>query len=290
MARKFTQRQAVEYLQSNANWNWLQMQKETPTDPAKLKPATVIRYASRLYQMNELDEREAHTAAELRGHGAGEHHKGRKQKRAPGYYKPTKIPRGRFNQPILESENRHGAWRPKGRGPRLHAGYVRITSGEGMAKRELVLAANKKQTVYINVTGTEGRYKALFARSGYRADLLLEAAGYKRSSRSPLVWVKARPDAGLERYLLSIIPYTQSNAGTSDVSAWGRITLYEIMVDEEGVPVRQRRKRERWPGVRPGFKAGTYVQSLPTKSIRKQRIPRSKYPNVRGKPKATTRK
>lgn len=284
MARTFTQTQAITYLETNANWLWLQMQKDKPTDPRSLRPATVRRYASRLYQANELDKRELQTQAELRGHGAGEHHAGRKQKRQPGYYKPSKIPRGRFNQPIAESPSSHGAWRPSGKAPRVHAGYVRRTSGEGMARRELVYAANRKQTVYINVTGTEGRYKALFSRSGYRADLLLAAAGYKQVG---MRWIRARPDAGLERYLLSIIPHTQSNSGGSDIEEWGRILFYEILVDEEAIPVKQRRKRDPWPGARPGFKAGAQVQSLPTKSVRKARLNKAKAPNVRAKAKAT---
>jgi hypothetical protein len=287
MARTFTRSQAISYLQTNPNWLWLQMQKDKPTDPATLREKTVLRYARNFYTANELDKREFATLAEARGHGAGEHHKGRKQKRAPGYVKPSKWPRGRFNQPIAETPQAHGAWRPSGRAPRVHAGYVRNTSGEGMAKRELVLAANAKQTVYINVLGTEGRYKALFSRSGYRADLLLAAAGYKQNG---MRWVKARPGAGLEQYLLSIIPLTQSNSGNSDVEAWGRIVMYQIIVDEEAVAPAKRRKRDAWPGAKPGFKAGAPVQSLPTKSVRKAKLDRRKAPNVRGKPHATTRK
>ena len=269
MARpQWTPGTARDYLRTNHNWLRIQMDQTQPADVNNLSDKVVVRYARNFWRANEREGREFDTLAEARGHGAGEHHAGRKQKRARGYIAPSKWPRGRFNQPIAESPNSHGAFRPKGKAPGVHAGYVRITSGEGMARRELVYAAQRKQTVYIEVIGPQGKYKALFSRSGYRADLLLQAAGYKQKGSR---WVKARPDASLEDYLLSIIPYTQSKSGGSDVEGWNYIALYRIIVDEEATPMNQRRKRDAWPTHDPRFRAGVDVQSLPTKSIRAKR-------------------
>ena len=75
----------------------------------------------------------------------------------------------------------------------------------------------------------------------------------------------------MEDYLLSIIPYTQSKSGGSDVEGWNYIALYRIIVDEEATPVAKRRARDKWPTQDPRFKAGVAVQSLPTKSIRAKR-------------------
>ena len=236
MARiSWTRARAVDYLRHNASWIRVQADRHEYTDPDTLSDLVVKRYARNAYRITEQEGREYNTLAELRGHGAGEHHKGRKQKRVPDYMKPSKLPRGRFNQPIAESVDSHGAWRTPDHPPRVHAGYVRITSGEGMAKRELVYAARKKQTVYINLLGPQGRYVQLFSRSGYRADVLLTAAGYIQDGYSGRWRLRSRrtaehPYLGLEEYLLAIVPHMHSRDGSSDVSPLGRIAIYQIPV------------------------------------------------------------
>lgn len=293
--RKWTRAQAEDYLRTNANWLAIQMDLAHPTDLNSLKAPQVIRYARNFYQANELDGREFDTLAEARGHGAGEHHKGRAQKRARGYEKPYKIPRGRFNQPIAETAHKPaGVWRTPGHPPRVHAGYVRNTSGEGMAKRELELAAQRKATVFINVWGPSGDMKSLFSKSGYRADLLLEAAGYEFRNgrwRKRLHQTAQRQHLGLEDYLLHIVN-SVLGAQSKPQDPWGRIRFYQIIVDEEAVPVRLRRKRDPWPSPdakrSAGFQAGALVASLPTKSVRKQRNKSKRTtPNETGKRKAT---
>ncbi len=294
--RKWTRSTAEDYLRTNANWLDIQMDLAHPTDLSSLKASQVIRYARNFYTANELDGREFETLAEARGHGAGEHHKGRAQKRSANYEKPYRIPRGRFNQPIAETVNKPpGVWRTPGHPPRVHAGYVRNTSGEGMAKRELEFAAQRKATVYITVYGPRGDAKTLFSKSGYRADLLLEAAGYTQRGHTGH-WrlsgfrTAKRQHQGLEEYLLNIVNNLPEKSQPED--PWGRIRFYQIIVDEEAVPVRLRRKRDPWPSPEAkraaGFQAGLLVQSVPTKSVRKQRN-RAKRPspNVRANTKVT---
>jgi len=275
MARiNWTRDKAVEYLRHNANWIRVQSDKHTYTDPDTLSTAIVRRYARNAFRINEQESREFTTLAELRGHGAGEHHRERKQKRVPDYFQPSKLPRGRFNQPIAETADSKGAWRTPGHPPRVHAGYVRITSGEGMAKRELVYAARKKQTVYINLLGPQGRYVQMFSKSGYAADQLLTAAGYvEHNGRWALRGRRTAqyPYQGLEEYLLAIVPHMRSRDGSSDLTPLGRIVMYQIIVDEEATPPSKRRKRIAWPATDPRFKAGHEVLSLPTKSTRKAR-------------------
>jgi hypothetical protein len=147
------------------------------------------------------------------------------------------IPRGRFDQPMIPRA---------GVGSQNQAtvpGYVRVTSFESTAVRELRDAAARNQVVYLQLHGPRpGESRNLFMKSGYRAELLLSAAGYKQDHNGD--WHKGSGDAGLEKWLLD---YMTKHAGAYGSKSWGTIRLYQIFVEELDVPTKKQRKRDPLP-------------------------------------------
>lgn len=246
MARtqRWTHQRAVDFLLRSPEYAQLRAGNRRLKAPSDLKPDTAKRYASRLASALANGET-VHDAGILRGHREREHHKGRADKKLTAAERDViewqkylaGFARGRFDQPLMARSgagSEHGAIVP---------GYVRVTAFESMAVRELRDAAARDQVVYLELHGPKrGEHRELFHKSGYRARLLLDAAGYVQDNNGD--WHLPNGAPGLEQWLLD---YMVNNSGKYSSHNWGTIRLYHIIVEELDVPVSRQRKRDTWP-------------------------------------------
>lgn len=216
--RRITRAEAVEYLNSNANWQELRRGNarikaadDLPTDLAR-------RYANGLRKLSGQGGW-ADDLSALRGHPASEGHKGRGRKRGfEQWTPPERIPR-MFNEPM-----HFAALDRQGHRIRREANFT-VTAGESVAVRALNLAIRQGQTIALSLTGPlPGEHRFVFWRGGYDPRLLLDKAGYKPTRRGR--WVKVPTTKGLERWLIEYM--SAKEFGSQLKQPWAFISLYQI--------------------------------------------------------------